>query len=111
MFYRKGRTADTYLYIILDWNIFFLTIFCILLRRNFKVLSYNVFFGRNALNKYNMFSNSKSNRLNNRVFNIDRNNRDYDFSHNRAALVYVCVCVSGSVCPVDIPPTKGMGFL
>ena len=29
----------------------------------------------------------KNNRLNNRDFNIDQNNRDYVFSHNRAALV------------------------
>ena len=28
----------------------------------------------------------KNNRLNNRDINIDQNNRDYDFSHNRAAL-------------------------
>ena len=28
----------------------------------------------------------KNNRLNNRDFNIDQNNRDYDFSHNQAAL-------------------------
>ena len=29
----------------------------------------------------------KNNRLNNRDINIDQNNRDYDFSHNRAALI------------------------
>ena len=29
----------------------------------------------------------KNNRLNNRDINIDQNNRDYDFSHNRPALV------------------------
>ena len=41
------------------------------------------------LNKYIMFSNSKKNCLNNRVFNIDQNNQDYDFfSPNRAALPY-----------------------
>ena len=28
----------------------------------------------------------KNNRLNNRDINIDQNNRDYDFFHNRAAL-------------------------
>ncbi len=27
--------------------------------------------------------------LNNRDYNIDQNNRDYDFCHNRAALVWV----------------------
>jgi hypothetical protein len=53
---------------------------------NLKVLSYKVFFRRDLLNKYIIFSNSKNNRLNNRDFNIDPNNRDYDFSHNRAAL-------------------------
>ena len=47
------------------------------------------------MNKYNMFSNSKNNRLNNRDFNIDQNNRDYDFFHNRAALIkghHGCLC-------------------
>ena len=34
-----------------------------------------------------MFFKLKINRLNNRDFNIDKNNRDYDFFHNRAALV------------------------
>ena len=44
------------------------------------------------LNIYIMFSNSKNNRLNNRDFNIDENNRDYDFFHNRAALpVYLFI--------------------
>ena len=36
----------------------------------------------------------KNNRLNDRDFNIDQNNRDYDFLHNRAALVCVSVCSS-----------------
>ena len=31
----------------------------------------------------------KNNRLNNRDINIDQNNRDYDFSHNRAALCHL----------------------
>ena len=31
----------------------------------------------------------KNNRLNNRDINIDQNNRDYDFSHNRAALIAI----------------------
>ena len=47
------------------------------------------------MNKYNMFSNSKNNRLKNRYFNIDQNNRNYDFSHNRVCsplpLLYVPV--------------------
>ena len=33
------------------------------------------------------FQTQKNNRLNNHDFNIDQNNRDYDFLHNRAALV------------------------
>ena len=41
----------------------------------------------------------KNNRLNNREFNIDQNNRDYDFSHYRAALhgllLIVVVVVKG----------------
>ena len=41
------------------------------------------------LNKY-IFSNTIYNRLNNRDFNIDQNNLDYDFFHNRAALA-LCV--------------------
>ena len=44
-------------------------------------------FGRDMLNKYIMFSNSKIIFFNNRDLNIDRNNRDYDFFHNRAALI------------------------
>jgi hypothetical protein len=44
---------------ISDGNIFFLTILCIFLRRNFKVLSHKVVFGRDMLNKYKMFSHSK----------------------------------------------------
>ena len=56
-FIERAEQLDTYLYIILDWKIFFLTILCIFLRRNFKVLSYKVFYGRETLNKYNMFSN------------------------------------------------------
>ena len=79
---QKGQNSWIYLYIIFDWNIFFLSIFCIFLRWNFKFLSYKVFFGRNMLNKYIMFSNSKIS-----DFNIDQNNRDYDFFHNRAALM------------------------
>ena len=35
----------------------------------------------------------KNNRLNNRDFNIDQNNRDYDLFHNRAALNDVIVQV------------------
>ncbi len=31
--------------------------------------------------------------LNNRDYNIDQNNRDYDFCHNRAALPRVKVCI------------------
>ena len=58
-FIERAEQLDAYLYIILDWNIFFLTILCIFLRRNFKVLSYNVFFGRDLVNKYNTFSDSK----------------------------------------------------
>ena len=46
-------------------------------------------FGRDMLNKY-IFSNTIYNRLNNRDFNIDQNNLDYDFFHNRAALA-LCV--------------------
>ena len=45
MFYRKCiEQLDTYLYIILDLNSFYLTILCIFFRRNFKVLSYKVTF-------------------------------------------------------------------
>ena len=36
-------------------------------------------FERDMLNKYIMFSNSKNNRLNNRDFDIEQNNREYDF--------------------------------
>ena len=46
-------------------------------------------FERDMLNKYIFFSNSTNNRLNNRDFHIDQNNRDYDFLHNRAALLCV----------------------
>ena len=42
-----------------------------------------------------MFSNSKNNRLNNRDFNIDQNNHDYDFFHNRAAPP--CTCSGSAV--------------
>jgi hypothetical protein len=35
----------------------------------------------------------KNNRLNNRDINIDQNNRDYDFSHNRAALKEIMHCL------------------
>jgi hypothetical protein len=35
--------------------------------------------------------NLKNNRLNNRDFNIDQNNRDFDFFHNRDALPCVGV--------------------
>ena len=38
----------------------------------------------------------KNNRLNNCDFNIDQNNRDYDFFHNQAALP------GGSLVPVYI---------
>ena len=31
--------------------------------------------------------------MDNRDFNIDQNNSDYDFFHNRAALVYMAVYV------------------
>ena len=37
----------------------------------------------------------KNNRLNNREFNIDQNNHDYDFFHNRAAHGHnVCVVLA-----------------
>ena len=39
------------------------------------------------LTNHNGVGLAKNNRLNNRDFNIDQNNRDYDFSHNRAALL------------------------
>ena len=47
MFYRKSRKEqkeqlDTYLYIILDLNIFFWTILCIFFSRN--ILSYKMLF-------------------------------------------------------------------
>ena len=45
----RAEQLDTYLYFIFDWNIFFLTILCIFLRWNVKVL--RVFFGRDMLNK------------------------------------------------------------
>ena len=38
------------------------------------------------LKKRIMFSNWKENRLNNRDFNSDQNNGDYDFFHDQAAL-------------------------
>src|SRR4029434_3869821 len=41
-----------------------------------------------SVNKCIMFFKLKVNRLNNRDFNIDQNNRDYDFFHNRAALAH-----------------------
>jgi hypothetical protein len=52
--------------------------------KSLLVLSYKVFFGRDML-KNHLFK-LKKDRLNNRDFNIDRINRDYDFSHNSAAL-------------------------
>ena len=52
------RTAGCISVYYFSLNIF-LTLLCIFLRRNFKVLSYKVFFGRDMLNKYIMFSNSK----------------------------------------------------
>ena len=55
------------------------------LRRIFKVLSYNVFWERYA-EKIQQFFKLKNNRLNDCDFNIDPNNRDYDFSRNRAVL-------------------------
>ena len=45
MFAEHLEHLDAYLYIIIDLNIFFLTILCIFFRRNFKVLSYKVFLG------------------------------------------------------------------
>ena len=57
------------------------------------------------LKKY-MFSNSKLNRLNNRDFNIDQNNLDYDFPHNRAALFQsgkLC-CVAAAQAATTQPP-------
>ena len=47
-FIESAEQVDTYLYIILDLNIFFSTILHISLRRNFKVLSYKVFIERHA---------------------------------------------------------------
>ena len=48
VFSEQGEQLDTYFNIILDWNISFLTILCIFLRRNFKVPSYKTFFPRDA---------------------------------------------------------------
>ena len=49
----SAEQLDTY--IILDLNIFFLTIFGFFLRWYFKDLRYKVFFGRHMLYKYIMF--------------------------------------------------------
>ena len=77
MFYiKRAEQLDTYQYIILDCNIFFLPIMCISLRPNF------IYRERGMLNKSNI--KLKKNRL----FNIDQINRDDDFSRNRAALVH-----------------------
>ena len=62
IFYRKGRTAS-----------------------NFKVLSSKVFLGDYMQKKY-MFSNSKIIVSIIVISILTKNNRDYDLSHNRAAL-------------------------
>ena len=86
MFYRKGRTAGYISVIYFRLERFLFDHFVYFLRRNLQS-----FFGRVMLNKYNMFSNSKNNCFNNLDYNIDQNNRDYDFSHNRAALLYFTI--------------------
>ena len=69
MFYKKQ--LDTYLYIILNFKIFFLTILCIFLRWNLKVLCCKVFLGSHAEYIHHVFK-LENNLLNNRDFNIDQ---------------------------------------
>ena len=49
------------------------------LKAKFQSSQLQRFSERDMLNKYIMFSNSKNNRLNNRDFDIEQNNREYDF--------------------------------
>ena len=67
----------SFLYIILDLDIFYLDIWCVSLRGNVKVLGYKgFFFLLNAEYMRHVFK-LKKNRLNNCEFNIDPNHRDY----------------------------------
>jgi hypothetical protein len=59
-------------------------------------------FERDMLINYIMFSNTKNNPLNNRDFNIDQNNRDYDFFHNQATLILTHILL-----PCVYPLTMG----
>ena len=56
VFIETAEKLDTYLFLFL--TIFIFDNFVYFLSRNFQVLGYKVFFGRDMLNKYIMFSKS-----------------------------------------------------
>ena len=86
MFYRKCTTTGYISVHYFRFENFILDHFVYFLKAEFKSSQLHSVFERDMLNKYVIFSNSKNNRLNIRDFNIDQNNRDYDFFHFRAAL-------------------------
>ena len=85
MFYIKGKTAGyiTEHYFRLEHFLF--DHFVYLSKAKFMFSVTKSFGGETCLIRQQVFK-LKSNCLNNRDFNIDQNNRDYDFSHILAAL-------------------------
>ena len=57
-----------------------------------------------------LFESQRHNRVNNRDFNIDQNNRDYDFFQNRAALLSTYKYAVKIQVKVNIPVTETFGI-
>ena len=112
MFYGKAR-KDGYVSVYHFRLEHFLFDNCIFLTENFtfcKVLSYRKTNRTDMLNKYKVLK-LKNNCLNNRDFNIEQNNRDYDCSHNGASLGTGRSLIDALLMALKLRPVKGCQVL